>query len=119
MYTATLEDGSQDRGEIRVDNERVLGVYGIILGILPGALVLIFWAMGALHLLTGNGGLINELQLTGAWRFLFLSYPVVLVLAFLAALGAFAIKRYKEAAGIAMLPVIGVVVYYLALVQLR
>ena len=97
----------------------MLGVYGIILGLLPAVLILVFWSMGALHLLTGNGGLINELQLTGAWRFLFLSYPVVLVLALLAALGAFALKRYKEAAGIAMLPVAGVLVYYLALVQLR
>jgi len=119
MYTATLEDGSHDRGEVRVDNERVLGVYGIILGALPGALVLIFWTMGAVHLLTGNGGLINELQLTGAWRVLFFSYPVVLLVAVLAALGAFALKRYKEAAGIALLPVAGVILYYLALVQLR
>ena len=119
MYTATLENGSHDRGEVRVDNDRVLGVYGIILGALPAALILIFWSMGAVHLFTGNGGLINELQLTGAWRFLFLSYPVVLVLALLAALGAFALKRYKEAAGIAMLPLAGVLVYYFALVQLR
>lgn len=119
MYTATLENGSQDRGEDRVDNERVLGVYGIVLGALPAMGILVFWSMGAIQLFTGNGGLINELQLTGAWRFLYLAYPVVLLLALLAALGAFALKRYKEAAGLAMLPVLGVLVYYFALVQLR
>ena len=30
------------------------------------------------------------------------------------ALGAFLLKRYKEAAGLAMLPLAGVVLYYLA-----
>jgi len=119
MYDTTLANGSQQRPESEVDNARVLGVYGIILGALPGVLVLVFWSMGAIQLLTGNGGLINELQLSGVWRWLYFSYPVVLVVAVLLSLGAFAMKRYMEAAGLALLPVIGVVLYYLALVQLR
>lgn len=119
MYDTTLANGSTQRHEADVDNAGVLGVYGIILGALPALLVFIIWSMGAVQLLTGDGGLINELQLSGAWRWLYLSYPVVIVVALLLAIGAYAMKRYREAAGLAMLPVIGVVVYYLALVQLR
>src|SRR5690606_41929579 len=98
MYDTTLANGSHQRHETEVDNARVLGVYGIILGALPGVLVLVFWSMGAIQVLTGNGGLINELQLSGAWRWRFFSYPIVLVAAVLLALGAFARKRCLAAA---------------------
>lgn len=123
MYTATVanrqQTGHNGPAETVVDNERVLGIYGIVLGLIPAMGVLVFWSMGAILLLTGNGGYVNELQLTGAWRFLFFSYPAVLVVSLLLALGAFFLNRFKEAAGLAMLPVIGVVLYYFALVQLR
>ncbi|HZJ09637.1 MAG TPA: hypothetical protein VFD39_08085 [Trueperaceae bacterium] len=119
MYSATVDNDSANSGEVRVDNDRVLGVYGIILGALPALFILVFWSMGAKLLITDNGGYINQLQLTGAWRWLYFSYPVVLLGSMLLALGAFVLNRYKEAAGLAMLPFIGTVAYYLALVQLR
>lgn len=119
MYSRTLAHPTPQNAEAGVDNDRVLAVYGIILGALPAVLILVFWSMGAILLLTGNGGIINELQLTGAWRWLYFSYPIVVLVALLLALGAFAMKRYMEAAGLAMLPTIGVVLYYLALVQFR
>jgi magnesium-transporting ATPase (P-type) len=100
-----------------VDNERLFSVYGMIFGYLGTFLFAIFWAMAAVLKATGNGGTIVQLHLTGLWNTLFWAFPVVSLASVVLGLGLFALKRYKEAAGIAALPTIGVVVYYLALVQ--
>jgi len=104
---------------LEIDLERLLGLFGLIFGFLATFMVSIFWSMGAMILLTGEGGTIQQLDLQGAWSFLFWAYPFVAAGSVLLALGAYAFGRAKEAAGIAMLPAIGVALYYFALVQLR
>lgn len=101
------------------DNERLLGVYGMIFGFLATFMVGVFWSMGAVLKVTGNGGTIVQLNLEGWWNTLFWAFPFVALGSIVLALGAFALGRAKEAAGIAFLPAIGVLLYYLALVQLR
>jgi len=102
-----------------VDNERVLSLYGIILAGIGGLGILFFWAMGAIGLLTNDGGLMLELQLTGLWRTLYFALPVVVLVSLAGAVGLFALRRHKEAAGLAGLPIIATLAYYFALVQLR
>lgn len=100
-----------------VDTERLLGVYGIIFGFLGTFMIAIFWSMGAVLKMTGEDGTIVQLGLTGLWNTLFWAFPFVAIGSVVLALGAFAVGRAKEAAGIAALPVIGTVLYYVALVQ--
>lgn len=104
---------------LEIDLERLLGLFGLIFGFLATFMVSIFWSMGAMILLTGEGGTIQQLDLQGLWRTLFWAFPFVAGGSVVLALGAFAVKRYKEAAGVAALPAIGVLLYYLALIQLR
>lgn len=105
--------------EPKVDNERLLGLFGMIFGVLGTFGVGLFWSMGMNILRTNEGGIVAELQLKGLWNTLFWAYPFVAIGAVVLALGAFAIGRVKEAAGISFLPVVGVVLYYFALVNLR
>src|SRR5690625_1579374 len=86
--------------EPEVDNERLLGVYGIIFGFLGTFMISIFWSMGAVLKATGEDGTIVQLGLTGLWNTAFWSFPFVAVGAVVLALGAFAVGRAKEAAGI-------------------
>lgn len=117
--TTSATDGLRRSTYLEVDNERLLSVFGLIFGFLATFMVSIFWSMGAVILLTGEGGTIQQLDLQGIWNTLFWAYPFVAVGSVVLALGAFAVGRVKEAAGIAFLPAAGVVLYYLALVQLR
>ena len=117
MTTAAMNGLKASNQE--VDIERLLSVYGLIFGFLATFMVGIFWSMGAVILLTGEGGTIQQLDLQGLWRTLFWAYPFVAVGSVVLALGAFAVGRVKEAAGIAFLPALGVLLYYIALVQLR
>lgn len=107
------------KGNAEVDNERLLGVYGMIFGFLGTFMIAIFWAMGAVLKVTHNGGTIVQLQLAGLWNTLFWAFPLVAAGSVALALGLFAMKRPKEAAGMAALPSVLVVLYYLALVQLH
>lgn len=102
-----------------IDNERLLGIYGMLLGFLSSFMIAIFWSMGAILKVTGNGGTIVQLDLQGLWNTLFWAFPYVAAGSVVLAVGAFAAGRAKEAAGISMLPTIGVVLYYFALVMLR
>jgi hypothetical protein len=102
-----------------VDNERVLSLYGVILASIGALGVLFFWTMGAIGLLTNDGGLILDLRLTGVWRTLYFALPVVVLVCVAGAIGLFALRRHKEAVGLAGLPVIATIAYYFALVQLR
>ena len=117
--TTSAANSLQAPIELKIDLERLLGVYGIIFGFLATFMISIFWSMGAVILLTGEGGTIQQLDLQGIWSTLFWAYPFVAVGSVVLALGAYAVGRVKEAAGIAALPAIGVLLYYLALVQLR
>ena len=106
-------------GEEKVDNERLLGVFGIIFGFLGTFMVSIFWAMGAVLKVTGNGGTMVQLNLQGVWNTLFWAFPIVALGSVVLTLAAFALGRAKEAAGMAALPTLAVILYYFALVQLR
>lgn len=59
--------------------ERVLGLLGVLLTQVAGLGLLVFWAMGAVLLLTNNGGQLTELGLSGLARTFYLLYPVFLV----------------------------------------
>lgn len=102
-----------------VDNERVLSLYGIILASIGGLGILFFWSMGAIGLLTHNGGLMLDLRLTGLWRTLYFALPIVVFVCVAGAVGLFALRRHKEAVGLAGLPILATLAYYFALVQLR
>lgn len=117
MYTASVE---RDPAAEVVDNERVLSLFGVIFGVLGSGAVFYFWSMGRVLLHTRNGGQINQLALGGVWLPLYNAYPYVMLGCFLLAAALYwGLGRYKEAAGVAALPVVGAVAYYLALVALR
>jgi hypothetical protein len=95
--------------------DRALAMYGLVLAIGGSLFVLLFWAMGAVHLQRG-AGLIHDLQLSGMWSTLFWIYPLVTFATVFAAVLAYLAKLEAAALGVAGLPIVGVVVYYLALV---
>jgi hypothetical protein len=99
--------------------DRTGTILGLAAGALGGGAVLYFWLMGAINLLARNGGLIQELQLEGAWRTLFLAYPAAFLVAVLVGGVLFLLKRDVEAVGVTGLPVVAAVAYYFALVHLR
>lgn len=99
--------------------DRTGTILGAFAGLLGGGAVLYFWTMGALGLLGRNGGTILDLQLEGAWRTLFLAYPLLFVAAVVAGAALAAIRRDLEAVGVLGLPVVAAVAYYLALIHLR
>ena len=102
-----------------VDNERLLSALGMVVGFLGTFMIGIFWAMGAVLKATHNGGTVVQLHLTGIWNTLFWAFPVVAAGSVVLALGLFFLKRFKEAAGMVGLPVVLVILYYLALVQVH
>lgn len=118
MYSSAVNT-QQATHDDAVDNERVLSLYGIILASIGALGILFFWSMGTIGLLTNDGGQILDLRLTGLWRTLYFALPVVVLVSVAGAVGLFALRRHKEAVGLAGLPVIATLVYYFALVQLR
>ena len=117
MYGSAVN--TQAAGADRMDNERVLSLFGIIMGSIPALGILYFWTMGAIGLLTNDAGLILDLQLSGVWLTLFWAAPIVVFGSILGAIALFALRRHKEAAALAGLPVLATLAYYFALVQLR
>lgn len=99
--------------------DRTGTILGALAGVLGGGGVLFFWIIGAIGLLGGNGGFIQNLQLEGAWRTLFLAYPFVFLVALVAGAALAALKRDLEAVGVLGLPVVAAVAYYLALIHVR
>ena len=118
MYGSAVNTQATTNGEA-VDNERVLSLFGVILAGIGSLGILFFWSMGAIGLLTNDGGQILDLRLTGIWLTLFWALPVVVLVSIAGAIGLFALRRHKEAVGLAGLPIIATIAYYFALVQLR
>lgn len=118
MYSSAVDTKHAGNGD-GSDNERVLSLFGIILAGIGSLGIFFFWAMGAIGLITHNGGLILDLQLTGIWRTLFFALPVVVVVCVVGSIGLFALRRHKEAVALAGLPTLATLAYYFALVQLR
>jgi hypothetical protein len=102
-----------------VAGDRTGTILGAFAGVLGGGAILFFWSIGAIGLLGGNGGYVQDLALTGAWRTLFLAYPFVFVAALLVGGALAALRRDLEAVGVFGLPVVGAVLYYVALIQFR
>lgn len=102
-----------------VDNEQVLGVFGLIFGAIANLGLLFFWSMGAILLLGGNGGLLTELGIAGTWRWLFLAFPFVALLSLVLGVATFLFGRVKEGVGLTFLAPTGAVLYYFALLILR
>ncbi|QRN81132.1 MAG: hypothetical protein JK586_06575 [Nocardiopsis sp. BM-2018] len=100
-------------------NDRSPTVFGWVFALLGSGGVLLFWAMGAVLLHTGNGGTIVQLELEGLWRAAFLSYPFVLIGFVLIGGALVALKRDLESIGAVGTPAALAVLYYLALLYLR
>ncbi len=96
--------------------DRVLALFSSLALQVAGLGVLVFWVMGALFLLTGNGGQIVDIYLTGFWRNLYFLYPVALVVFSLAGWFLFYLKRDLLAILTFSAPVGLVVLYYLILI---
>ncbi len=94
-------------------------VFGWLFALLGSGAGLLFWVMGAIVLITGNGGLIVQLGLEGVWLTLFLAYPFVFVAALLGGVALVALKRDLESIGVVGSPLALALLYYLALIYLR
>jgi len=97
--------------------DRTTAILGLALAAGGALFVLMFWIMGAMNLQRGYG-LVSELQLSGAWLSAFWAYPFVTFAAVSAAIIALLAEANEIAVGVAGLPIVGVVAFYLALVHL-
>ena len=97
--------------------DRTTAILGLALAAGGALFVLMFWIMGALNLQQGYG-LVSDLQLSGAWLTAFWAYPFVTFAAVSAAIIALLAEANEFAVGVAGLPIVGVVAFYLALVHL-
>lgn len=97
----------------------MLGVLGYFVGAGLSLIIGLFWSIGAVGLVTGNAGLIVDLGLEGAWRWLYFAYPFVVLGCLVVGTALFALKRHLEAAAIVGLPIVLVILFYFALVLLR
>jgi hypothetical protein len=97
--------------------DRALAMYGLVLAIGGSLFVFLFWGMAAINLHRGYG-LIYDLQLAGMWSTLFWVYPFVLFLTVFASVLAYVAKQEEAAVAVAGLPIVGVALYYLALITI-
>jgi hypothetical protein len=102
-----------------VAGDRTGTILGAFAGVLGGGAILFFWSIGAIGLLGGNGGYVQDLALGGAWRGLFLAYPFLFVASLLVGGALVALRRDLEAVGAFGFPVVATVLYYVALIQFR
>ncbi len=96
--------------------DRVLALFSSLALQVAGLGVLLFWAMGLIALLNGNGGQIVDIYLTGFWRALYFFYPAALVLFSAAGWLLFYMRRDLLAILTLSAPVGLVVLYYLVLI---
>lgn len=100
----------------QVDNARALGFFGLAAGIIASGGLLLFWAMGMRLLFDGwEGGSIIDIDLQGLWRTAVVGYPVWAGAGIVIGLVLFGLRKYKEAAGAAMIGPMGAVAIYLGL----
>ena len=97
--------------------DRVLTLFSALLLQLVGLGVLFFWVMGLILLFTGNGGQINDLNLSGLPLIVYYAYPALLGLfsvigwfAFWRKLDFVALGALSAAPGLLLLLYIGLVV---------
>ena len=102
-----------------MSTERTMALYGVIFAGIGALGILFFWAIGAVLLLTGNGGTINDMGLGQLGRTLYLIYPVVAVVSLAAGTVLFLVRREMMAVGVTSLPIAGAVLFTFALVFLR
>ena len=96
--------------------DRVLALFSSLALQVAGLGVLVFWVMGVVFLITGNGGQIVDIYLTGFWRTLYFLYPVALVVFSSAGWFLFYTRRDLLAILTLAAPVGLVVIYYLILI---
>ena len=96
--------------------DRVLALFSVLALQVAGLFVLVFWVMGAVFLITGNGGQIVDIYLTGFWRNLYFFYPVALVIFSAVGWLFFYLRRDLLAMLTLAVPVGLVVLYYLILI---
>jgi hypothetical protein len=100
-------------------NDRSPTVFGWVFALAGSGAVLLFWTMGAIDLLTRDGGLIVQLGLQGVWRALFLAYPFVFVACLVLGAVLVALRRDLESIAVAGAPAALALLYYFALLYLR
>lgn len=118
MYQSAT-GGNLATSEQTVDNKAMLGVLGFFVGAALSLGIGLFWTVGAIGLWTNSIGLLGSLRLEGIWRTLYFAYPFVVLACLVIGTILFVAKRHLEAAAIAILPVLGVPLFYFALVLLR
>jgi hypothetical protein len=98
--------------------ERVLSTLGAIALQLAGLGLFLFWSMGAVLLITGNGGQINDLGWGGGMRALYFSYPFILAicsvvgwLLYLRQKDLFALATLSVPAGVATMVYLSMIYY--------
>ena len=96
--------------------DRTSAMLGLILAGGGSMAVMLFWIMAAISRARGYG-LITQLELTGAWEVLFWAYPFVLFLALFGGIVAFMAKANEASVALAGLPIVGIGLYYLAMVR--
>lgn len=95
--------------------DRTLTLYLLIFSLIGTGGILFFWVIGAVMLLQNNGGQIIELGFGPLARTLFLSFPIVAGVLSVIGLLLYWGKRDTAAVGVAGLPIVGTVLFYLAL----
>jgi hypothetical protein len=100
-------------------DDRAPTIYGWVFALLGGGGILYFWVMGAVLLLSGNGGQIQMLQEEPFWRALYWVYPLVFVVALVVGGVLAALRRDLASVAAAGTPVALATLYYFALIHLR
>lgn len=96
--------------------DRVLSLLSALLLQVAGLGLLLFWTIGAVLLLTGNGGQINDLALTGFGRTFYWLYPVFLIVFSLVGWFFFWVKRDLLASLTFSAPLGLMMLFYLVLI---
>ena len=96
--------------------DRVFALFNVLALQVAGLGVLLFWTMGAVFLITGEGGQINHMAFSNFGRTLFFLYPVALAIFSLLGWFLFYIRRDLLAIMMLSAPVGFVVLYYLVVV---
>ncbi len=97
--------------------ERVLSTLNMILLQLAGLGIVFFWTIGAIFLLTGNGGQINDIALTPFWRTVYFSFPFLVIFISPIAWLAFFRKADLIAQGMMTLPIAVIGLMYLVYIM--